>query len=36
MNVFKTFVGSLDVHNITQENFDEATKRQPPWFQPIK
>ncbi|EAA5258696.1 hypothetical protein DP804_19740 [Salmonella enterica subsp. enterica] len=35
MDVFKISVETQQVHKITQENFDRATKKQAPWYQPI-
>ena len=35
MDVFKISVDTQQVHKITQENFDLATKKQAPWYQPI-
>ncbi|WP_127958628.1 hypothetical protein [Serratia microhaemolytica] len=35
MDIFKISVESIQVYKITQENFDEATKKQAPWYQPI-
>ncbi|EBW7769068.1 hypothetical protein H9V85_005122, partial [Salmonella enterica subsp. enterica serovar Louisiana] len=35
MDVFKISVDKQQVHKITQENFDLATKKQAPWYQPI-
>lgn len=35
MDVFKVSVEATQFHKITQENFDEATKKQAPWYQPV-
>ncbi|VXD06734.1 conserved hypothetical protein [Enterobacterales bacterium 8AC] len=35
MDVFKVSVETTQVYKITQENFDEATKKQAPWYQPV-
>ncbi|MCC7983487.1 hypothetical protein INR17_27955, partial [Klebsiella pneumoniae] len=35
MDVFKISVDTQQVHKITQENFDQVTKKQAPWYQPI-
>ncbi|CCP05936.1 hypothetical protein [Erwinia amylovora] len=35
MDVFKISVDTQQVHKITQENFDVATKKQAPWYQQI-
>ncbi|KHT25960.1 hypothetical protein [Pectobacterium brasiliense] len=35
MDVFKISVDTQQVQKITQENFDLATKKQAPWYQPI-
>ncbi|WP_241639619.1 hypothetical protein [Rosenbergiella epipactidis] len=35
MDVFKISVDTQQVHKITQENFDQVTKKQSPWYQPI-
>jgi len=35
MDVFKISVDTQQVHKITQENFDQVTKKQASWYQPI-
>ncbi|HFU1222639.1 TPA: hypothetical protein ACGQPR_002452 [Citrobacter amalonaticus] len=35
MDVFKISVDTQQVHKITQENFDQVTKKQAPWYQPM-